>query len=221
MQHFATIEQILLVNRHLIVASNIKFDTLAINFTQKLGNDDIRDLLNEFYERAIFKRLHLYVDSEADEIVNRIDQTNCVEKIIYRMLPMDISSLPFVNLKELYSRSIPVDLDMDAVARALVNLELVCFRFSTLNQVFPFIRHSPKLKHIGIKTMDKYEQNKFNLFLWNKEREKWCEARKVVIYVEEKFFLAKKQSTPKREYSLILIKRIDSLRLYSDFPNFF
>lgn len=215
-QHFATDQHFLRENRQTILSSNVKLDTLAI--LHYYEDDDIDDLLNEFRERDVYKRLHQYVFNDG---VDQLVPTFTAEKLAYFELQMHVTSSPFVNLKEFCPGFISDNRIVETLANSLVDLELIYFKEAYPNQVLAFIRHSRKLSHIGIKIIHRMKKNCLDLGSWNKEREKLPRARKVTIYVDEKVFLATKQATQNNNYKLIDIKRLYSHCWQSDFENFF
>lgn len=134
-------EKLLWTNRQLIMASNVKLHTLTIWF-ETPKNDEFCDLLIEFREREVFKRVHLCIDGHSEELTDQIDPMSCIEKVECPNSSMHLTSVPFVNLirKELYLFNFPKNSDLEAFAGALMNLELFYAYCAYPNQNLAFIR---------------------------------------------------------------------------------
>lgn len=104
------------------MSSNIEIDILSVGTVKVIVDDDFGALLNELHGHGIYKRLHLYFFNDLQDISENVPM-GIVEKVAFELLPMNVASMPFVNLKELYINRIPESINMEAVARVFGSVE--------------------------------------------------------------------------------------------------
>lgn len=216
-KHLVISEELLWTNRHLIMASNVKLDTLGIWF-ESHENGEFRDLLIEFRERKTFKWLHLYSNADFEQLIDQIGPIQ-IEKIECIVPSTHLASLPFVNLKELHLKSLANNTDLETIVGALTHLELVYIMFAQANIIPTFIRLSQKLKHFLMKVLLGLQENVLDLAIWNKEREKSAEVHEVTIYVEEEIVLATKNATILKRSKSNDLNRIFLRTIETNYPD--
>lgn len=214
--HFATNHTLLLAHRETFVAANVKLHSLGIQCVDvdSIIIDDLRDLLNIFHQREVYKRLHLYTNEDPHQFA----PMHTVEK-----LGLDyLQPLSFINLKEIYFYDIRNNINMEAVASSLINIELIYFGAAKSNTILPFIRRSRKLKHFGAwsKIFDDEKNIYAELDLWNKEREKLIGSKTVAIYVFADELSIIKRATQSVELRSIVFKRMNLFPWVGDFRRF-
>lgn len=146
---FATNHNNLWASRDLILESGVKLDDLTIEIYERAERvmpemiTQVCNLLNEFYARGVFKRLHL----EFKEYCSRHIEQKYIEQHIDQLIPLHaIKSLSL-------TRDNNVDLSkLTNMARQFFNLERIDLgRFHAyLEDMLPFIYHSPKLKKMRV-----------------------------------------------------------------------
>lgn len=91
----------------------------------------------------------------------------------------------------------------------LPNLERVYFEDGSTDDIFPFIRSSPKLKIVKFYRLQggSHYRGFFDLTLFNKERKKLAGACKVIIYINENLICWHMASNYKIKYKLVELDR--------------
>lgn len=205
-------------NRHAIMESNTKFDTLAVDIYQSIVFDCknqpismidcIYHLLQELYKRGVFQKLHLYMVFINQKYVRKFYSLNGIE-----MLNGDIVKIDriLVGVKVFSVWCGDEILEIEHLPTKLPDLERVYFLKTTSDRILPFIRYSVKLKQIKIKQLKDIACIKFlDLIALNKQRKKLFGARKITIYVKEDLYLATKWAMKTTNFHLIELKRFDS-----------
>lgn len=214
-------------NRNVLINSEVKFDVLSIVFKEYFDLDEILDLsrglLNELYERGVFKELHIYsnyshFDQEAiDELVSYKGLT----KLYTGELGDLIDPTLLIDLKSLCVNKWNCIKNMQSVAETLTNLEFVEITFARFKDIVPLIRYSSKINTIVLFRLlqnedddgddedqgEKEEEENFGIEELNAERSKLINASKLTIYVEEHVYLWLKWINNETKWSFIEIKR--------------
>lgn len=212
---FSTDSAFLSLCKPLMLGSNIKFDRLDILIKHNLNF--ICNLANDLYTQDIYKKLHLYGGSRAffrDEAHNLSAFFN-LEKLYLDSLPDDYPIPIMENIKELslsvYS-TLPSVIPL-LIATNFTNLKRITISFANLLDTMLFIRYGRKLEQIRIGDLD-FENPKepkvSDFVTLNEERKKLDQARKVTIFLNERYFL-KFKWTATLNLSMIDLKRAESV----------
>lgn len=217
---FSTDVHGLWVNRHSIRASNVRLDTLAVNVCQSTIvdannqiisiKDSIYDLLDELHRHGFYQHLHLYIYIlNKKEDLRKLLSLNSIEMLNGDIVHMDDAMDSIKILGIAYPEEIA---NIENLPKNLMNLERLFFaRICSVN-VLPFICYSATLQVIKIrKFLDRIDSQTFNLEALNKKREQLVGARKIRIYVNEDFYLALKMTQKSVNFSLIELKRYESI----------
>lgn len=214
LKSFSTSSRCLWENRHELIESNVQLDKLEIqildNFHRHLINmQSICSLLNQFYERGLYKRLHLYVKRIDQKASDYLTTLCALEMLSVRQFSESYSLSNLINLKELEIGSGISLKDIEILAVKLVNLERLSIGNVVANDILPFIRHSTKLYRIQAH----FKDGDLDLMSLNEERNKLKGARKIIVYVPNNIFLATKWTTFNGiiDYSLIEMRRASQL----------
>lgn len=193
---FGTSAKILLKHRHLFIANNIEFDDLAI--WDIGGIEELCEVVNDLYERGIYKKLHLTTTS-----VDNLEKYPGLDTL--RVRAFDGMMIPKLNsVTKLYFKvwGNLLHLNIEKTSMNLKNIERIFNRSENISMM-PFIRNSKKLKEI---TMG-FPHNDLDVVAMNKERSKLKCATKVTIYLEEKDYLAMKWKHNDTNFEWIEVRR--------------
>lgn len=225
-------------NRNLIRAADLKLEDLSIQFGQ-LVTPSFWQLLNEYHQLGIYKRLclHVFCIRFNQGIVDGIASlTGCHRLCMVPLTPF--SSVALSHLSHLQDISFPATryiIDIDTVATRLENLKLIHFGISSLSHAKLFICRNPKLERLQIDWfMDEagnIEEDKcLNLIKLNNERAKLPKAKKTTIFVEESVYLATKRANRETDLTFVKLKRTNTSnerefdfrypRIYKREPNY-
>lgn len=173
------------------------------------------DLLNEFYDRGFYKRLHFHVQDVNEEFSNKLISLHGLEMLTIGKFKNSYHLSELKDLKELNILDYSNASQLQVLANDLIGLERLLLQNATYDDLFPFIRHSIKLKHIKIftKEAEHFKGDIIELRKLNEEREKLFGARKLTIYIEDNVFLATKRATSNGDINLNMIemKRSNSI----------
>lgn len=125
----------------------------------------------------------------------------------------DLSSL--IHLKEVciyanFTFSLP---DPWSLAINLVNLERLVIYYASDDEIFPFFRHSKRLKTVRVISLH-IENGALDLFALNMERIKLDATQRVSIHVKEEIYLANKMKGINSH-----LERVEIVRLESELSN--
>lgn len=214
---FATTIGTIFWHRHFFVNCQLNLEVLSIEFgefnvsLETESTKTSRDLLNQLHEHGLFKQLHVYFSYQNDfsqKDVTQLRSFNGLTKLFIAHMDQNVIDLtPLIFLKQLCVDDTIFILDMDNLAKSLKNLEHFQITRADVDDIIPFIHHSPKLNTIVVLYLDKDGLNNFNIQNLNKERSKLANARKVTLYVEESVYLAKKSAYNNTNCNFIEIKR--------------
>lgn len=217
---FSTDIHTLWTNNHLLSECTISLDDLTIEMgrnEQEPGNiDHIYSLLQELHEHGIYKRLHIYLKYFNQQTINEMRPLNFLKSLCLDNNNGDRADLTlpkWLNLNELKVSFHCHLLNVDMLARQLVNLQRMFFQSLSLSDLIHFIRHSVYLTKVKVRYLDGNNHNNksvLDLATLNKEREKLKGAKKMIIYIEEEVYLQTKWAINGEAFSLIEIRRVSS-----------
>lgn len=212
---FSANSKFLLLNRHLLLESNITFDRLSIVLNHDLNV--IRNLTDDLFEHKFYKQLHLhlrYSYSGIREHVHHLSAFHNLEKLVLPSMPGDFPLTKIDSITELVIVCPLSHNHQQLVATNLINLRFIQLGCANLQDITLFVRHAPELRQIKIRILIRNSHNEFNLSTskWialNEERKKLDRACKITIFIPENEFL-KMKWTAKTNFSLIEFKRFES-----------
>lgn len=212
---FSTNANCLWINRNAFIGFNVQLNDLAIEIDSTMDIDigSFCSLLDALYEQQFYKRLHFYVENVDQKTVYQMASLHALEKLyVFNTMPdTDLSCL--MNLKELGIHIGASVMDLEMLAKSLINLERVYFYYASSDHMLPFVRHTKHLKCIKVRNLESgshYDGNILYLSGLSKERAKLYDARKLTIYLEEDVYLNTKWTIDKTNFDLVDIKRGES-----------
>lgn len=192
---FSTSTSCLWANKDELLKSSIELDNLQVNYFYNGSEENVRSvcsLLNELYERGFYKKLQFNFDNDNfNQDINGVEHvfTLCGLEKLYISEFLDGNDFTGLKcVKELVLKNYYNFTDMDAVAKNLVNLERLDLSNANLKDLLPFIRHSMKLRHLRIGVYSGI----LDLEVFNEERSKLFQSRKLFIYVPDNVYLTMK-----------------------------
>lgn len=145
-----------------------------------------------------------------------------IEKLYLHLLWVDWISVS--NLKELRLNCdrtrFNINIYESGIVKSYPDLERVSLKTARVDDILQFVRGSPKLNKLRIEyfhPLAEEEESAIDLSAWNCQRATLARAQEVTIYVEEDVFLAIKWAKHKTDYSLIRLKRLQSVDWGNDF----
>lgn len=200
------------LNRDLLSQTNIQLDFLHLyvskSFTTTEFNEFIQ-FLKVLYDRNFYKTLMLSLSygfdfDDVEHLSKTIGTLPGLEKLI-TVVNSFIDFTYLANLKELQCDSFE---NMEMLAKSLPQLQRLTLKSVYNNEILSFVRHSKHLKMIEIYNMSwSNDGHSFDLFKLNEERKKLENATGMVIYVQEKEYLAIKCKTQTLDLNLVKIAR--------------
>lgn len=204
-------------------------DRLAIHFHfheegDVIPIDEFVNVLKELQVNGIYISLHLAMNGTSKlssrEMVNYIAPLR-VLKALRTDVNIDFQSL--VQLKELYIPKFLNHSVSDMLAKNLVNIEQLRLEDATINDVLPFVRHSKKLRAVRVFSFNSesfFVEYAVDLVTLEKERQKLkkelqglVNPTKVLVYVDERSYLATKWQVGNLRLDLVNIERIEGFDL--------
>lgn len=223
-QTFSTDSKCLLEYKSELIKCMPQLDELtvrAFNMEQTTTLESIMDLLMEFNDRNLYKKLHISINSLDQSIKNHLVKLQKLKSLSIRSYNRFYGLPQLIELKELSILQIENELDAEHLADSLTDLEQFSIFNATIKNIAPFIRRSRELKTIKIafKNEFQFKGEHFKLKELNKERGQLLGARKLTIYVPNRVFMAMKWATKNGDLNLnyIEIRRSDSQFLDIDF----
>lgn len=220
---FATDIDSLWINRHLFNESAaISLDDLIIEmgqFKQYQEPKNIRYIyrfLQEIHEEGVYKRLHINLKFFSQQTINEMPPMHDLKSLCLDHTDSDHDDIilpKWLDLTELKVSSYCNLLNVDVLARQLVNLRQLHLQCVSLNDLMEFVRYSVNLTKIKVERLDDDddEQNIIvDVTALNEEREKLKGAQKLLIFIQEEVYLQVKWTRNGKEYSLIEIRRVSS-----------
>lgn len=164
--------------------------------------EDLCSLLNQLHERGFYKRLH-FCDFNLNEDYYR--HLTSLETLSVKYFEADCLC-HLTQLKELilWKDDIDMEIEMELLAKSLVNLRSIFLNNALLDDVMQFIRHSICLSKIRIE-FDK-GHGALDLEKLNEVRKKLTGACKVIIYVTTDVFLLTKWAAKNGELNLRMVE---------------
>lgn len=212
--HFECSVPVLWANRELLRKTNVRLNLLTIDFyawSNRIPFDQLIDFLWALYERGFYQTLHLSFDHVLDIDFEHFD--NAVSTLpAIEILHINIDSIidlsRLTNLKELrICHGHKSETDLEFVAKSLLKLEQVTFKYATIENILPFIRNSKQLKSIQILYWRSYEM--LDVVALNVERMNLGNANRITIYVEEEIYLRENWKSHNLNLSHVKITRFD------------
>lgn len=184
-----------------LLRSNAKLDTLEIydgHHVLSISMQTFCNLLNQLHERGFYKRLKLNVTGPNQECGDQFASLRALESISIMQFSERCGLSRLVHLKELtiYDGFNPID--MEILAKNLINLRRITLNKATFDDILPFIQNSIKLNRIHAS----FTENILNLKRLNEERMELIDGRKIIIFVPDNVFLATKWNTKNGDTNL-------------------
>ncbi|XP_055304305.1 uncharacterized protein LOC129569484 [Sitodiplosis mosellana] len=206
--------RILYANKNGFLQSNAKLDTLIISLRDDEVDETFGSILNELHDRGFYKRLHLLQMDFAGGRQQSIDSfasLRALDGLLIANIETDVIWPLMQNLKTIVIGDFN-DFDLTTLPSKLPMLQRIDILLdTTMDVIRAFIRWSKDLKQIRIKSTIEDVETILDLTSLNKERAKLAAASKVIIYVPEDVFLAKKFAGGVSR-SFIEIKRFESAK---------
>lgn len=205
-----------------IALKNAKLNELTIQIedSYKINLKLLANILNEFYQRSIYKRLYLHIlpkkekkTDKKNEMIGFIQSLNALEMLSISNYDCKIVLPPLINLKELNVFNGSRINNLKDLATQLMNLECIQFYMATSNDILPFIQKSQKLNKIKVKKLEKgtfFNGEILQIGRLNAERKKLIDAPKVTIYIKQNIYLATKWAITRTDFNFIEMKRDDA-----------
>lgn len=160
------------------------------------------NLLNQLHERGFYRRLHLNVIGPNQECGKEFASLHALESLSIWHFSERCGLDRLVNLKQLTIWDGFNPIDMEIIAKNLVNLREISIKKATFNDILPFIQYSTKLNKIHTNFTDDI----LDLQRLNEERMKLSGGRKIMIYVPDDIFLTTKWNTKHGDTNLSCIE---------------
>lgn len=213
-KHFECSVPVLWANRDLLRKTNVRLNLLTIDFyawSSRIPFDRLVDFLNELHDRGFNRLLHLSFDHVLDIDFEYFDNSISTLPTI-EILHINIDSITdlsrLTSLKELrICHGHKSETDLEFVAKCLMELEQLTFKYATIESILPFIRHSKKLKSIKISYWRSYKM--LDVVALNEERKSLENPNRITIYVEEEIYLREYWKSQNLNLSHVKITRID------------
>lgn len=207
--------------------SDVKLDDLIILRDTIPNQLDDSHHFNQLYSQGFYKRFHIR-GSNLCHYLNNIDAVTSLKalKTLTHTGCFDGSQcfcpLHLVNLNELNWYDPQMCGNIWNIAKSFLKLERVSFKHAFLNEILPFVLHSPKLKELKVRRYYRqfgrnnefdingkcfFKENILDLMAINNERKKLNGACRVEIYVSEEVFFATKWAIGVTHYHLVGLKR--------------
>lgn len=227
-QHFATDDRFLLANQDSITDAQIKWHDLVVSLESNYieNVNDFSTLFIELHGAGVYQQLHLFLNGKRwdESFFDKLPQVPAIVNLCLDYFCTDLNVQILNDLKK-FEVFRPLNIsaqELQRFAKDLPHLERVVFREASSNEIFPFICFAKRLKEIRVCWLkcgihfDKY----VDLAKLNHEREKLSDARQMIIYVEERVYVATKRIMGKIRFSLIEMRRISSYQDKSFYATF-
>lgn len=213
-KHFECSVPVLWANRDLLCKTNVRLNLLTIDFyawSSRIPFDKLIHFLWLLYEHGFYQLLHLSFDHVLDIDFEHFDNAISALPPI-EILHINIDSIcdlsRLTSLKELrICHGHKSETDLEFVAKCLMELEQLTFKYATIENILPFIRHSKKLKTIKISYWRSYKM--LYVVALNEERKNLENASRITIYVEEEIYLREYWKSQNLNLSHVKITRFD------------
>lgn len=204
----------------LFMSSKAKLDELVLYIQEVCFLFDAFDTLQTLHQRGFYKRLRLYAAGMNQQHIDRLALLNIVKLQAGFEENVILSSLN--NLEELYVYDSRRVMDFSKLATNLQHLRQIEFYCESFDAILPFVSHARNLKRIKFEIIQNgayfnTETKVVKLRALNKEREKLSNAERITIYVYEEIYLATKWSREETDFSLIRLRRLESVDWTPDY----
>lgn len=214
---FSTNSNCLFQNWVPLIETNANLESLAIdlNYWPRMHLSSICEAINTLYKAGFFRKLLLFA-SYLDKISSEhIQILYALETLYVKYLRESECLHLFTNLRELGIFEGCDVIDMEALAKNLINIERIYLESGTSDDILAFIRYSPNLREIQVVTLKEKSHMKhriLDLDALDRERQKLIAPRKVIIYVKEYVYLKTKWDKGRTDHTFISLKRIESCK---------
>lgn len=165
------------------------------------------ELLNELQDIGFFQRLHIALSHYTTIEYSRSNTPLRALEALFGYNRSKIDLLPFLSNLEELEMYVNDDDNLETIATHLPNLYRISIRRASFVRILPFFHRCPKLIEIRIVVLENDEvffgEDVIDLLALNKERKKLRNARKIMIFINERIFLLNKW---KQNINLNLIK---------------
>lgn len=217
-QHFAIDGRYLFAYRQAIVDAKIKWLDLVVslesNYTENMS--EYSTLFVELHTASVYQRLHLFLNGKQwdESFFKQLPHVPAIGNLCLDYLGTELNIPILKDLKKFeVFRPLNVSVhELQRFAKDLPNLERVVFREASSTEILPFISFTKQLKEIRVCWLkcgiyfDKY----LDLAKFNCEREKLNNARRMIIYVDERIYVTTKRCIGQIQFDLIEMRRISS-----------
>lgn len=217
-QHFAIDGQYLFANRQPIIDAQINWYDLVVslesNYTENMS--EYSTLFMELHKAGVYQRLHLFLNGKQwdESFFKQLTRVPAIVNLCLDYFGTELNMQILQDLKKFeVFRPLNVSVhELQRFAKELPNLERVVFREASSTEILPFICFTKRLKEIRVCWLkcgihfDKY----LDLAKLNREREKLNNARRMIIYVDERVFVTTKRCAGQIQFNLIEMRRISS-----------
>lgn len=193
-------------NRILLMKMNVQLEVLQVGFEKtNVPHGEIVDCFNVLYNRGFYKKLFLYIDFESMDVSNALYELPALKKLdVYSDSNIDFSRLTHLNELLVWKLR---EIDLEKMAKNLAHLERLHIFCSTIDELLPFIRHSKRLKELGVICVLRSKIDVADLRFFDEERQKFAGACPISIIVKEGNYLPAKWSTKNLNLNHVKIER--------------
>lgn len=189
--------------------TTIRLDCLSVIMgSRSIDKIEFVTKLKAFHKDGYYKRLHIStchgLDSADLQFVDEMSSFNALEVLHLEDPPR---SLHLAHLKELTFTRITSDVDLEAMAKKLINRERLWIGGILVDEISPFLQHSKKLKSVILGQSEKA----LDLYNMNESRKMCGVQRKVRIGIGEPQYLATKWNKKNVAYDFIEIVRLQTI----------
>lgn len=223
-QQFAIDGRYLFVNFRSIVDAEIKWFDLVVSLNSN-NIENMRDyqtLLLQLHRAGAYQRLHLFLNGKQwdESFIHLLSRVPAIVNLCLDYFGIEFKMPTLKDLKKFEvfrPLNVPVD-ELQRFAMDHSNLERIIFRETSSMQILPFICNTKGLKEIHIRIC--YD-NYLDLAKLNRAREKLSDARRIIIYVEERTFVTTKRIFGQIQFDLIEMRRISAYESKTFYASFF
>lgn len=221
---FATTAEFLWENRDKMKNANIKFDELIVFLSENVNTVSFCHLLNRLYGLKFYKKLKLCSVTH-QRMLNQLPTVNGLWKLHTPQLKHHVTLPSLKNVQELCVHESTKITNFESLVNYLVDLKRIHIFYARFNDIVPLIRASATLEEVKVDLLGQgihfSEDTKvIHLAELNRERKKLRNARKITFYVREGVYLATKFALHRTDFSLICIKRLESIEWDQDTASF-
>lgn len=194
--------------------ANIKLDHLIVYCNYPHDIQQVFHLLNELYQHGFYRRLSLdgafYALEGGSHRLMLVHNLGKISITYIDRFDSNIAWRPLKNLKALNIGYVDSHVDLNTLAKSLINVERIHITKGSFNNVLAFIRHSAKVKQIRIDHFTNgqhFNLDIHELHVLKAERAKLIGAHKTTIFIKDEYYIAMKSKTNRYKFNLISINR--------------